>query len=84
MNSSQWAIRDAVLMSSSLAPGFRESDVFPNRAVEEEIVLHDDAEELAVIAQLQIDEVLPVHLHVATERPIEGHHQPDQRALARA
>ena len=65
MNSSQCAMRLTVRTSSSVASGLRERDVLLDRAVEQEIVLHHDAEIRAIVAESKRRDVSAIHEHAA-------------------
>src|SRR5262245_19762455 len=62
----------------------REGDVLGDRAVEQEVVLQDHAEVAAVVGQAQAREVAAVDRDAPALRAAEGHHEADERALARA
>ena len=62
---------------------FGVGDVLGDRAVEQEVVLQHDAEVRAVIAQADRAQIAPIGEDAAGHRPVEGHHQADERALAR-
>ena len=82
--SSQRAISAARRISSSRGVRAREGDVLQDRAVEEEVVLEDDAELRPVVGETHAGEVLSVHEDRARGRPVEGGDEADQRALAGA
>src|SRR5690606_17700283 len=63
--------------------GARARDVLADGAVEEEVVLEDDAELGAVILEPDGGEVLAVDQDAARERAVEGHDEVDERALPR-
>src|SRR5690606_24756675 len=63
--------------------GACERDVLADGAVEEEVVLEDDAELGAVVLEPDGGEVLAVDEDAARERAVEGHDEVDERALPR-
>src|SRR6185436_6488432 len=80
------AVRDARrgpdLLLAGVGPG--ETDVFRDGAVEQEVVLENYAQVPAVVSQADRAQVPAVHQDPPRERLVEGHHQADQGALARA
>ena len=62
----------------------REPDVFGNHAVEHEVVLQHDAQLRAIVAEPHAREIAAIDEHAALLRPVEGHHEADERALARS
>src|SRR5690606_9888630 len=79
------AVRDAGGGADLLdaGAGARERDVLADGAVEEEVVLEDDAELGAVVLEPHGGEVLAVDEDAARERAVEGHDEVDERALPR-
>ena len=77
-------MRDPAHRDDLLAGGvrLREGDVGGDRPVEEEVVLEHDAQVLAEVAKLDAREVRAVDQHAPRQRPVEGHDQADERALA--
>ena len=60
-------------------------DVLGDRAVEQEVVLQHDAQVPAVVAEPQRQQIAAVHAAARPCcRPVERHHQADERALARS
>ena len=64
--------------------GLAERDVLLDRAVEQEVVLHHDADVRAIVAQPHVGDVVSVDEHAAALRMVERHDESDQRALAAA
>ena len=60
------------------------ADVVADRAVEQEVVLQHDAELRAVVAQAHVREVVAVDENPPGFRPVERHHEADERALPRS
>src|SRR5687768_935799 len=60
----------------------RKPDVFGHRSVEHEIVLQDDSQLGAVIAQTHTLEVAAIYEYATQVRMVEAHDEADQRALA--
>ena len=59
-------------------------DVVGDRAVEQKIVLQHDAQVPPILGEPQVREVAVVGQYSSLRRPVERHHQADQRALARS
>ncbi len=64
--------------------GAREANVVADRTIEQEVVLHHDAELPAILAQPQRRQVLSIDQDSSLRGPVERHHQPDEGALPRA
>ena len=77
-------MRAAARTSSVRRARLAERDVLADRAVEQKVVLHHDANVRAVVAQAQGRDVLTVDQHAAALRMVERHHEADQRALSPA
>src|SRR5688572_25865266 len=77
-------VRNAADLLNLLGGGIRTSvaDVLCDRAVEEEVVLEHHSDLGSVVAQAHGREVAAVDQDAAGQRPVEGHYQADQRALA--
>src|SRR2546426_856946 len=69
------------IVAGRVRPG--ERDVLPDRAVEQEVVLEDDAELAAIVGEPQGGEIATVHEDAPGFRAIEGEHEVNQRALPR-
>src|SRR5688572_23833860 len=61
----------------------RERDVLLDGAVEQEVVLHDDAKVCSVVAEAQRRDVAAVDENSPGRRPVERRDQSDERALPR-
>ena len=78
------AVRDAADLLDLLERRMRirEAQVGPDAAVEEEVLLQDDAEPRAVVPEADGLQIPPVEKDAPGRRPVERHDEADQRALA--
>ena len=77
------AVRDAADLLDLGAGGVpaRKTDIRGDRPVEQEVLLQHDPQLPPVVSELQRRQIPPVHQDPAFLRPVERHHQADQRAL---